>query len=438
MEINKLFSSSRRIFLVIVILFLLVGSGIVYGLGRFSQRLYERWQASGSQASFWEKLAERREEMEKGKDNKASSFLPVRVVSEESQVIDAVKKAVPAVVSIIASAEVPKYETFYENVLPPGMPEEWGNLFNMQVPTQKQNGTEKKQIGAGTGFLVSPDGYIITNKHVVADEKAEYTVLLNDEKKSGEKVVAKVVARDPNNDVAVLKIEKKNLPFLRFGDSDKLQVGQTTIAIGYALGEFDNTVSKGVVSGLKRTVVAGGGFVGTERLRQLIQTDAAINPGNSGGPLLDIGGAVIGVNVAMAQAQSIGFALPINYVKTVYQQARDTGAIKKAESGYLGIRYLIINEKVKSANNLPVDYGALISRGETREELAVTPGSPADKVGLVENDIVLEVDGQKITENNQLSDIVAERKPGDEVSLKIYHRSEEKIIKIKLGQRPIN
>ena len=357
-------------------------------------------------------------------DGKIESTQAVKVVEEESGVIDVAKNASPAVVSIIATAEVPQYETQYEQ------------YFNFRIPSRVQSGTVEQQVGAGSGFLVSGDGYIVTNKHVVDTEDAKYTVILNDEAHKNEKVEAEIVAIDPNDntDIAILKINKTDLPFLDLGDSDSLQVGQTAVAIGYALGEFDNTVSKGVVSGLHRSISAGSTSGGTETLKDLIQTDAAVNPGNSGGPLLDIDGNVIGVNVAMADAQSIGFAIPINGVKTSFEEVKASGTIKKEAKAFLGVRYAVIDAAVKENNKLAYDYGVIIARGENMTDLAITPGSPADKAGLVENDIILEVDGQKIDEDNLLSDLIAKHKPGEEVKLRISHRGEEKEITLTLGE----
>lgn len=354
-----------------------------------------------------------------------------KLVEEQSQTIDVVSKVSPAVVSIVASAEVPKYETYFDSPSL-GLPEEFEEFFNFRVPRSRQNGTEKVQVGAGTGFIVSADGYIVTNKHVVTDEKAEYVVYLNDEKNQGEKVQAKVLALDPNNDLAILKIEKTGLPYLEFGDSSKLQVGQTAITIGYALGEFDNTVSKGIVSGLSRSITVGTYGRSSERLTDLIQTDAAINPGNSGGPMLDIEGKVIGINVAMATAENIGFAIPANAAKESFEEVKRTGTIAKRAKAFLGIRYLPVTETLQAKNKLPYDYGALVVRGEKPEDLAVAPGSPADKAGIVENDIILEVDGKKLTARNQLADVIVTYKPGDTIRLKIYHQGKEKEVSVTL------
>lgn len=346
---------------------------------------------------------------------------PVKIVEEQSQVIEVAKNASPAVVSIVATTEVPTYENLYQD------------FFDFRIPSKVQNGTERVQVSAGTGFLVSSDGYIITNKHVVNNQKAEYTVILNNKENFDQKVVAKVLAIDPDNDVAVLKIDlDQPLPFLTFGDSDYLQVGQTTIAIGYALGKFDNTLSKGVVSGLSRSITASGNKQ-LEYLQDLIQTTAAVNPGNSGGPLLDIDGKVIGVNVAMADAQNISFAIPINYIKTVFEEAKSTGVITKSTKVFLGVRYLEIDDNVQSKNKLPYSYGVVITRGNSREELAVIPGSPAAKAGLAEGDIILAVNKEKITARNSLQKLLFKYSAGDKVSLRVYKDGLEKDIQVVLG-----
>ncbi|MFZ2970701.1 MAG: trypsin-like peptidase domain-containing protein [Minisyncoccia bacterium] len=372
-------------------------------------------------------LLENNRALQTGRNDKvAIPFAKSLAIKEESAVIDAVKKVDPAVVSVIVTKVLPKIERFYSD---DSGSDFFGMPFNLQLSQERQNGTEKKEIGGGTGFIVSSDGVIVTNKHVVDDEKAEYTVLMNNQKK----YEAKVLARDPFNDIAVIKIEEKDLPTVDFGDSSALQTGQIAIAIGNALGEFQNTVSAGVVSGLGRSIVAGGGISGApEKLSGLIQTDAAINPGNSGGPLLNSSGQVIGINVAIAtQAEGIGFAIPINDAKKAINDVIEHGRIIRP---YMGIRYMQVTKDLANKNKISVDYGALIVRGETAEDLAVIPGSPADKAGLVENDIILEADGIKLDENSSLSQIVQDHSVGDEISLKILHRGEEKTIKVKLEE----
>ncbi|MBU2545161.1 trypsin-like peptidase domain-containing protein [Patescibacteria group bacterium] len=284
--------------------------------------------------------------------------------------------------------------------------------------------------GGGTGFLVSEDGLILTNKHVVLDEKAEYTVFTSD----GEEFSAKVLARDPLQDLAIIKIsqEDKLFPVLELGDSDDLRPGQTVIAIGNALAEFKNTVSTGVVSGLGRTITASGGtFV--ETLEDIIQTDAAINKGNSGGPLLNLEGKVIGINTAMAlDAQSIGFAIPINKAKRAIEQIQTIGRIVYP---FIGIRYVMVNEKVKEEYGLTVDYGVLITKGGLLQP-SITPGSPAEEVGLEEKDVVLEINNEKINAENSLAEIILKYNPGEEVTLKVLRDDQELEIKLTLTERP--
>lgn len=348
------------------------------------------------------------------------------IFTQESFVINTVKKTNPAVVAIVISKNVPKYEIYND---PNAIQNPFGDLFpgfSFNVPQYRQNGTEKKNIGGGSGFFVSNDGLIVTNKHVVDQKDVEYTVFTND----GKKHSAKVIARDPVLDIALIKIEGSDYPFLSLGNSDSLQIGQSVIAIGNALGEFRNTVSVGVISGLARSVLAGDATGNTELLDHVIQTDAAINPGNSGGPLFDLSGNVIGVNVAIAQgSQNIGFALPINTVKSAILSVKATGKIVRP---FLGIRYVTINSEMKEKNNLSVDYGVLVKQGATSGDLAVIPGSPADKAGIVENDIILEIDGEKLDDKVTLASIVRQKNIGSVITLKILHKSVEKTVKVTL------
>jgi serine protease Do len=348
--------------------------------------------------------------------------------AEESKVIDVVAKSDPAVVSIVITKDMPVYEQYTQNYNP------FGDLFGgFNIPSQKQTGTEKQTIGGGSGFFVSADGYIATNNHVVDDSAADYTVVTSD----GKEYAAKVLAKDSTLDVAVLKIDGTNFPYLSFADSDKLQLGQSAIAIGNALAEFQNSISLGIVSGLSRSITAGDQSSGkTEQLEGVIQTDAAINPGNSGGPLLDIRGYVIGVNVAVEyDAQSIGFALPSNTVKSVVDSVIKNGEIVRP---YLGVRYIPVTSSLKDKNNLSVDYGVLVSRGATAEDLAVIPNSPASKAGIVEGDIILEIDGTKIDASRSLASIVRQKQVGDTVTLKVLHNGEEKEVKVTLEKLPSN
>lgn len=357
--------------------------------------------------------------------------------TQEEAVVEVVKKVSPAVVSIIITKDLPVIEKYYQEYNPFGgddflrkfFGDDFFAPFNFRIPQYRQKGTEKREVGGGTGFIVSSDGLVLTNKHVVVDTEADYTVLTNE----GEKIPAEVLARDPVRDIAVLRIDRANLPTVKLGDSDKIQIGQTVIAIGNALGEFRNTVSVGVVSGLRRSVVASGGEFGqSEELTGVIQTDAAINPGNSGGPLLNLRGEVIGVNVAMAAgAENIGFSLPINEIKKDIKQIKEKGRISYP---FLGIRYLLVDSTVQKNFDLPVDYGALIVRGENPGDSAVIPGSPAEKAGLKEGDIILEFNNQKIDKDNTLAKLIQESEVGDLVNLKILRGDEEKLVRVELGE----
>jgi serine protease Do len=339
---------------------------------------------------------------------------------EKSPIIEIVKRACPAVVTIVISRDLPKIEGFY--FFPYGSQE-------FVVPKMKKGKREKTKIGGGSGFIVSPDGYIITSNHVVAERDADYTVIYEPNKT----YPAKVISRDPINDVAILKINIKNFPYLELGDSDKIELGETVIAIGNALGEFHDTVSTGVISGLSRYITAFSGLSRqAEMLRGLIQTDAAINPGNSGGPLVNIEGKVIGINTATVMgAQNIGFAIPINYAKKDLEEVKKYGKIKRP---FLGVKYIILNKEIADKDKLPVDYGALIVR-EVLGESAIITGGAAEKAGLKEFDIILECQGEKITEENPLSHILQKCEVNQEISLKVLRAGKEINLKAKLEEK---
>jgi serine protease Do len=266
----------------------------------------------------------------------------------------------------------------------------------------------RTQTLGGSGFLVSSDGMIVTNKHVIDIANTIYKAYTI----SGTEYPIRIIDQDPVLDVAVIKIDG-TFPYLNFADSDHARVGQTAIAIGNALGEFRNSVSVGVVSGLSRSVTAGDTSGQIEQLDELIQTDAAINPGNSGGPLVDRNGNVVGVNVATAQAESISFAIPANAVKQAVDSVRINGKIVRP---YIGVRYVLVNPALQQALNLPVDYGALVSAGSGSNEPAIVSGSPADKAGLKTNDVITDVDGTSL-KNRSLSSILRSKKPGDSIKI---------------------
>lgn len=339
---------------------------------------------------------------------KESVYLPQ--TTQEEAIIKAVNEVSEAVVSITITEYVEQYYfTPFED-----------------VPLQKR--TEKQEVGGGSGFIVSGDGMILTNKHVVLSDDADYTVLTND----GRTFSAKTLARDPVQDLAVIKIESgEPFPTVKLGDSDVLQIGQTVIAIGNVLGEFQNSVSVGVISGLGRNIIAtGGGLV--ESLEDVIQTDAAINQGNSGGPLLNLEGEVIGINSAtVVGGENIGFAIPVNKAKKGVEQVKTLGKIVYP---FLGVRYVVINEAIQEGNNLPVNYGAWVQKGASGEP-AIFPNSAAEKAGLREGDIILEFNKEKITTENTLAKIIVKYDPGDRVVLKILRDKQERNIEVILDER---
>lgn len=345
-------------------------------------------------------------------------------VNEQSGVIDVVKQASPAVVSIIISKDVGNTQSnsgfnFGPFSLDP--------FFQNRNSSSSDNSTPNVQeVGGGSGFIIRSDGLIVTNKHVVDDTTATYTVLTND----GKEYKANVLSRDPTNDIALVKIDAQNLPTLSLGDSSQLQIGQTVVAIGNSLGEYRNTVTSGIVSGIGRTITAGGSVTGSEQLEGVIQTDAAINPGNSGGPLLDIGGSVIGINTAIdQQGQLVGFAIPVNDIKHDIDSFNKNGQIVKP---FLGVRYVIVNDAVKQDNNLSVNYGALITGNSGSP--AVVAGSAAAKAGLKNGDVILEVNGQKVDEDHSLAAQLKNYSPGDNVKMKVLSGDQTKDITVTLGQ----
>ena len=356
--------------------------------------------------------------------------------SQEKKIVSVIQEVSPAVVSIIVSKDLPVFEEEYYNPFEE-FEEFFGEPFGFEIPEYRQKGTEKKEIGWGTGFIVSSDGLILTNKHVVSDEEAEYTALTND----GNKYKVQVLVRDKFQDLAILKIEREE-PFksVKLGDSSKLQIGQTVIAIGNALGEFRNTVSVGVISGLGRTITASGGGL-VEILEDVIQTDAAINRGNSGGPLLNLKGEVIGINVATAQnAQNIGFSISINKAKIDLEKFEKFGKIVYP---YLGIWYWNITSELQKEMDISVSQGAWITKWNKdqynqwykMENPAVIPDTAASKAGLKEEDIILEFDGKIIAPENSLAKIIRKYNPEDKITLKVLREGKEFSIEVTLGER---
>ncbi|MFA5927549.1 MAG: trypsin-like peptidase domain-containing protein [Patescibacteria group bacterium] len=323
------------------------------------------------------------------------------VLEESSAIIDATNKVKGAVVSVKQKKTVQ-------------------DIFGQVVEAE----------GAGTGFIITNDGLILTNAHVVSDSNATYSVVLAD----GTSYDAVVKSVDTYQDIAVLKVEARNLPVVELGDSDQLEVGQWVVAVGNALGKYQNTVTAGIVSGRNRKIQATDSSSGaTETLDNLIQTDAAINQGNSGGPLVNLKGQVIGINTAVAtNAQGIGFAIPISEAKSAIESIKRSGRIIRP---FIGVRYVQVTPEIVKENSLTVDYGAWVLRGQGMGQVAVVAGSPADKAGIVENDIILEINGEKIDQNNSLISLIQQYQVGDEVELKVLSKGSEKKVKVTLEER---
>ncbi len=418
-EVNMFSKTSKRVYFVLFFIALFC-SAVVGGIvGGFSVYFY--WQQHFAELTGQSTI-------QKVDTAVKNNYIPQ--TTEEEKVIAAVKESSQAVVSIVITKDVPIFEKYYIN---PFEGEFWGGDF--LIPQYREKGSEKQKVGGGTGFIISKDGMIVTNKHVLLEEDADYTVFLN----NGDSYPVEILAKDPFYDIAVIKIKTDNqveFPTVKLGDSSKLQLGQTVIAIGYALGEFENTVSTGVVSGLGRSITAvAQGTSFAESLEGIIQTDAAINPGNSGGPLLNLAGEVIGINVARSEtAENIGFSLPINMAKRDIEQVKAEGRIVYP---YLGIYYTMITDELVQANDLPIDHGAWIGHAAdgSKTKTAVIPGTAADKAGLEREDIILELDGTKLDSENTLAKLMLRKKPGDVVLLKILRDNKEITKQVTLGER---
>ncbi len=329
-------------------------------------------------------------------DNKnySSNSLRTReVVQEESSVIDVVDSVSPSVVSIIVKSA--SFDIF--------------------------SGPTVSEEGIGTGFIVSDNGLIVTNSHVVDDPSGQYSVVLKD----GTTYEVENINLDETSDLAILEISARNLPVAEFGDSSNLKVGQQAIAIGNALGRFQNTVTTGVISGIARGLSASGGFgTATKVYDDVIQTDAALNPGNSGGPLLNSAGQVIGINVATTMgADNISFAIPVNKLKPILESFIKEGRIIKP---YMGISYRIITKEIATLRDLP--EGAFVS--------AVLPDSPASKAGIKRGDIILTFNGEDVVGDYALANKVSSMKVGDRVELSLDRDGDVLDIDIILEELP--
>jgi len=329
-----------------------------------------------------------------------------RILTEESVVIEVAERVSPSVVTINVTKE--------QSALPFQI--EFGP-FGINIPQQRQ---ENVAQDIATGFIISSDGLIVTNKHVVSDTSVKYRIITKDDKT----YEVQKIYRDPANDIAILKIDASGLKPMELGDSANLKVGQFVIAIGTALGEFRHTVTTGVISGIGRSITAGSPLEGyVEQLDNVIQTDAAINMGNSGGPLLNSAGQVIGISVAVSlEGQNIGFALPINIVKDSIENFNKTGQFSRP---FLGVRYQMISKEAAILNEVP--EGAYV--------VEIVSGSPAEKSGIKTGDILTYMDGKRISEaEGGLAKIISSKKVGDSVEITIWRNGEESKIRTVLTE----
>lgn len=316
-------------------------------------------------------------------------------VKEDSAIIDAVAKVKPGVVSITAVQD--RIDFF---------------------------GRVQQSEASGTGFIVSADGLIITNKHVISGG-TDYSVFTSD----GKEYKATIKAQDPMFDIAILKVNASGLTPVEFGDSDSLVIGQRVIAIGNALGQFQNTVTTGVVSAIGRAIEAGDSSGSTSVLDNLIQTDAAINSGNSGGPLINVDGQVIGINTAVAQgAEGIGFAIPANVARTALISYEKSGKISRP---MIGVRYINITKEFAARNNLPVQAGALLY---SDSEPSILVGSPAATAGLKENDIITKVGNDKIGNGKSLVGLISKYQVGEKVTITYLRDGKERTVEVTLAE----
>ncbi|MEK7523602.1 MAG: trypsin-like peptidase domain-containing protein [Patescibacteria group bacterium] len=371
--------------------------------------------------------------------NNPTQIVEERHYVEESETINAIQKVAPTVISIVATKDL---QTFRQQPFNPFLNDPFFRDFLMPMPQPKQEQeqqappTQRQKVAGGTGFLVKSDGLAVTNKHVVADTDADYTAVT----KEGKEYDVEIISRDPVNDLAVVQLHEKveekagrktgekkdfgpklkDMPVVELGDSTKLQVGQKVFAIGNARGEYENSVTAGIISAIGREIHASDqGGTSAETLSGLIQTDAAINFGNSGGPLINLGGEVIGINTAIdTEATGIGFAIPANQMKPALASVEKFGRIVRP---VLGVTHTILNkDKAQELKLDSLEYGALITGDRAKKEFGVLPGSPAEKAGLKLDDVILEVDGEKVTEKNTLQSMIQKHAPGDKLKLKVW------------------
>lgn len=374
--VNMATGRQKKVAVTVLVLVVLVWSGV--GLVMLA-----RW---------WDDQRSQTSSLERGVDGNTT------ITKEEANLADLVKKVSPTVVSVVTTQMSGQ------------------GYFQQEVE------------GAGTGIVISSDGYIVTNKHVVSGARTVQVVMSDGTRHSD----VSVIGADPLNDIAFLKMKGvKDLPVASLGDSGTVRVGQNAIAIGNSLGQYQNTVTSGIISGLGRPVTAASSELGSrvESLTDLLQTDAAINPGNSGGPLINMAGQVIGINTAIAaDAQGIGFAIPINAAKGLIRGVIVHGKVEKA---YVGVQYVAITPDIRTQYDLSVKQGALVRASGSGS--AVVSGSPADKAGVKDGDIITKVNDKVVGEQGGFGSLVAEFMPGEKIELTIIRDGKERQISLTLG-----
>ncbi|NQV90498.1 trypsin-like peptidase domain-containing protein [Candidatus Uhrbacteria bacterium] len=343
----------------------------------------------------------------------------VELIEDESASIAVVERVTPAVVSIVVKKERGVLESESSYFL--------GNQFYFTEPSTEANRNELVEVSSGTGFFVTKDGYLLTNRHVVDEEGVTFFVVTND----GEELPAELIDIDPLRDIAVLRVEGEDFPIVTLSDSDTIRIGQTVIAIGNTLSEFRNTVTKGVVSGINRRVTAGDSY-DAEVIEQAIQTDAAINPGNSGGPLINLLGEVIGINTAVSfQGESVAFAIPINEAKRAVEDVQLYGRIVRP---WLGVRYVLVTPSQDENSVEEYEVGALVVAGDQPGEVGVFSGSPADLAGIQEDDIIIAVNELPLSEDHALAELISVYRPGEVIRLTVLRLDQKIDVEVTLAE----
>ena len=339
----------------------------------------------------------------------------VSLMEEESATMHVVEQVTPAVVSVVVRK--PRGEVLKDQTLEN---QNSDVVFSDTLLTAAE-ANQLVDVSSGTGFFVSTDGYIVTNHHVIDVPNAKLFVVTND----GKELEASLVDTDPVLDLSILRVQGSGFRSVTLGDSDKIRIGQTAIAIGNTLSEFRNTVTKGVISGINRHVTAGVSVNSSEVIEKAIQTDAAINPGNSGGPLINLLGEVVGINTAVSfDGQAVAFAIPINQAKRAIEDVKDTGKILRP---WLGIHYVLVEpSKIKDASSISFTLAALVTKDVGVNESAVIKDGPADKAGIKEGDLLLSVDGTFFTQGKAIAELLSTHRPGDQVKM-VYLRDKKTV-----------